>query len=206
HADPAQDPPPMLMALGAEVVAASAAGERTIALDDLFVDVFTTSLRSDEVLTAIRVPALAPGTHATYLKFLPQTADDYATVSVAATMRFTDDGEVADVRVALGACGPTPLRARSVEDALAGAVPAAARCVPGVAAVTPSGTGKYKGSLLVQLGPVRLVLDGDVALTATDEAAGKASVRADAKDSRLGGTVRATMDLALVDKGEDTEL
>jgi len=85
-------------------------------------------------------------------------------------------------------------------------VPAAARCVPGVAAVSPSGTGKYKGSLLVQLGPVRLVLDGDVALTATDEAAGKVSVRADAKDSRLGGTVRATMDLALVDKGVDTEL
>ena len=85
-------------------------------------------------------------------------------------------------------------------------VPAAARCVPGVAAVTPSGAGKYKGSLLVQLGPVRLVLDGDIALTSTDEAAGKASLRADAKDSRLGGTVRATMDLALVDKGPDTEL
>jgi len=83
-------------------------------------------------------------------------------------------------------------------------VPAAARCVPGVAAVTPSGAGKYKGSLLVQLGPVRLVLDGDVALTATDESAGKASVRADAKDTRLGGTVRATMDLTLVDKGVDT--
>ena len=85
-------------------------------------------------------------------------------------------------------------------------VPAAARCVPGVAAVTPSGAGKFKGSLLVQLGPVRLVLDGDIALTSTDEAAGKASLRADAKDTRLGGTVRATMDLALVDKGADTEL
>jgi carbon monoxide dehydrogenase subunit G len=85
-------------------------------------------------------------------------------------------------------------------------VPAAARCVPGVAAVTPSGAGKYKGSLLVQLGPVRLVLDGDIALTSTDETAGKASLRADAKDTRLGGTVRATMDLALADKGADTEL
>ena len=85
-------------------------------------------------------------------------------------------------------------------------IPSAARCVPGVAAVTPAGSGKYKGSLLVQLGPVRLVLDGDVALTATDEKAGKASVRADAKDTRLGGSVRATMDLALVDKGEDTEI
>ncbi|HEY6201802.1 MAG TPA: SRPBCC family protein [Candidatus Limnocylindria bacterium] len=85
-------------------------------------------------------------------------------------------------------------------------IPAAARCVPGVAAVTPSGAGKYKGSLLVQLGPVRLVLDGDIALTSTDEAAGKASLRADAKDTRLGGTVRATMELALADKGADTEL
>lgn len=85
-------------------------------------------------------------------------------------------------------------------------IPAAARCVPGVAAVTPSGAGKYKGSLLVQLGPVRLVLDGDIALTSTDEAGGKASLRADAKDTRLGGTVRATMELALADKGADTEL
>ena len=85
-------------------------------------------------------------------------------------------------------------------------IPTAARCVPGVAAVTPSGAGKYKGSLLVQLGPVRLVLDGDVALTATDEAAGKASVRADAKDTRLGGSVRASMDLALIEKGDNTEL
>ncbi len=85
-------------------------------------------------------------------------------------------------------------------------VPAAARCVPGVAAVTPTGAGKYRGSLLVQLGPVRLVLDGDVALTSTDEAAGKASIKADAKDTRLGGTVRARMDLALVERGEETEL
>jgi carbon monoxide dehydrogenase subunit G len=85
-------------------------------------------------------------------------------------------------------------------------IPAASRCVPGVAAVTPVGADKYKGSLLVQLGPVRLVLDGDVALTATDEARGKASVRADAKDSRLGGTVHATMDLTLVERGDDTEL
>ena len=89
----------------------------------MFVDVFTTSLRADEILTAVRCPALAPGTRATYLKFLPRTADDYATVSVAATPRLADDGHVADVRVALGACGPTPVRARSVEAALRGARP-----------------------------------------------------------------------------------
>ena len=113
----------MLIALGAEVVATSAAGERTIPLDELFVDVFTTSLRADEILTSVRCPALAKGTRATYLKFLPRTADDYATVSVAATLRFSDDRRVAAVRVALGGCGPTPQRARSVEAALQGAWP-----------------------------------------------------------------------------------
>jgi carbon-monoxide dehydrogenase medium subunit len=127
HADPAQDPPPMLMALGASVVATSATGERTIPIDELFVDVFTTSLRADEILTSVRLPALAPGTRATYLKFLPQTADDYATVSVAAALRLAEDGTVADVRIALGACGPTPVRARSVETALNGARPDARR-------------------------------------------------------------------------------
>ena len=123
HADPAQDPPPMLMALDAKVVAASSAGERTILLDELFVDVFTTSIRTGEIITSVRLPPLAAGTRATYLKFLPRTADDYATVSVAATLRLAGDGTVADVRVALGAAGPTPVRAHAVEDALRGAVP-----------------------------------------------------------------------------------
>lgn len=135
HADPAQDPPPMLMALGASVVATSAAGERTIPIDELFVDVFTTSLRADEILSSVRLPALAPGTRATYLKFLPQTADDYATVSVAATLRLAEDGTVAHARVALGACGPTPVRARSVEAALNGGRPDARRIADAAARV-----------------------------------------------------------------------
>jgi carbon-monoxide dehydrogenase medium subunit len=135
HADPAQDPPPMLMALGAEVVAASATGDRVIPIDELFVDVFTTSLHAGEIITSVRFPALAPGTRATYVKFLPQTADDYATVSVAATLRLADDGTVADVRVALGAAGPTPLRARSVEEALRGARPDAKRIAEAAARV-----------------------------------------------------------------------
>ena len=135
HADPAQDPPPMLIALGASVVATSAAGERTIPVDELFVDVFTTSLRADEILTSVRLPALAPGTRATYLKFLPQTADDYATVSVAATLRLAEDGTVADARIALGACGPTPVHARTVETALNGARPDARRIADAAARV-----------------------------------------------------------------------
>ncbi len=127
HADPAQDPPAMLLALDAAVTAVSPGGTREIPLAELFVDVLTTSLAPGELITAVRVPALAPGTRAAYVKFLPRTADDYATVSVAATLRRSEDGRVADVRVVLGAVGPTPIRATSAEDALRGAAPDAAR-------------------------------------------------------------------------------
>jgi carbon monoxide dehydrogenase subunit G len=86
-------------------------------------------------------------------------------------------------------------------------IPAAARCVPGVASVRPNGKDRYQGTLAVQIGPVRLVLDGDFAVTARDEGAGTASIRADAKDSRVGGAIRATLDLALVQKdASETQL
>ena len=85
-------------------------------------------------------------------------------------------------------------------------VPKAAQCVPGVAAVTPNGSDRYKGSLLVQIGPVRLVLDGDIAITSRDDTAHRAALKADAKDTRLGGSVRATMQVALREAGESTEL
>lgn len=119
HADPAQDPPPMLIALGAEAVIASKSGERRVPLDEFFVDYFETALAEGEVLVAVDLPPLPTGTRVTYKKFLPRTQDDYATVSVAAAVRM--DGDVcADVRVALGAAGTTPIHARGVENALRG--------------------------------------------------------------------------------------
>ena len=123
HADPAQDPPPMLAALNATITVRSPRGERTEAVETLAVDHFTSSLSHDEVITSVLLPPILPGTREVYLKFLPQTADDYATVSVAATLRFADDATVADVRIVLGAVGPTTIRAKRVEDALRGARP-----------------------------------------------------------------------------------
>lgn len=120
HADPAQDPPPMLLALDADVVMAGPRGERTIPLQQFFRFYFETALAADEVLTAVRLPALAPNIRATYLKFLPRTADDYATVSVAATLRLNADAVCAEVRVALGSVASIPMRVRTVEEALRG--------------------------------------------------------------------------------------
>ena len=123
HADPAQDPPPMLAAFDATVTVRSPRGERSLPVDDLAVDHFTTSLARDEIITAVVLPPIQPGTRETYVKFLPRTADDYATVSVAATLRFASDGTIADVRIVLGAVGPKPMRARQVEEALRGQAP-----------------------------------------------------------------------------------
>ncbi len=76
-------------------------------------------------------------------------------------------------------------------------VPRAAQCVPGVRDVVLVGPDRYSGVLGVQLGPVRLSLAGEIAMTERDEAARHASLRADAKDARLGGSVHAAVDLVL---------
>ncbi len=120
HADPAQDPPPMLIALDGQAVVAGAGGERRIALDEFFVDYFETALQPGEVLTSIELPPLPSGTRVTYKKFLPRTQDDYATVSVAAALGIGSDGTCEHVRVALGAAATTPVHARNVEQALKG--------------------------------------------------------------------------------------
>ncbi len=119
HADPAQDPPVILVALGAEVETSA----RRVPLDGFCTDVLTTVLGADELITAVRVPAMPPGASATYLKFLPRTQDDYATVSVGAVVARGADGAVTHLRVALGAVGPTVLRATAVEAALTGTRP-----------------------------------------------------------------------------------
>jgi carbon-monoxide dehydrogenase medium subunit len=136
HADPAQDPPPMLIALDASVVLSSAAGERSLPLDAFFVDYLTTRLEPGEVLTAVRLPPLPEGTRATYEKFLPRTHDDYATVSVGAALRRDADGRCQDVRVALGGVAGVPLHIRAVEDALRGEVLTDARIAEAAALVT----------------------------------------------------------------------
>jgi carbon-monoxide dehydrogenase medium subunit len=120
HADPASDPPAMLLALDAVALARGPLGERRIPLAEFFRDVFTTALSAEELLVAVEVPPLPSGARAAYLKFLPRTADDYATVSVAACVATSADGRVAHARVALGGAGSTPLRARLVESALLG--------------------------------------------------------------------------------------
>jgi len=120
HADPAQDPPVTLLALDATAVAMSKGRARRIPLDALFVDVFETSLEPDELLLRVEVPPLPAGARATFQKFLPNTRDDYATVSVAAVVATDANAVCTHARIAIGGAGPVPLRAHEAERALVG--------------------------------------------------------------------------------------
>ena len=121
HADPNQDPPPTLIALGATVKATSADGSRVIPLDEFFTDYYETVLKPDEIVTEVFIPKMAPNSAGAYLKFLPRTADDYATVSAAAVLTLDKTGKtINDVRIALGSVGVTPIRATEAEAVLRG--------------------------------------------------------------------------------------
>jgi aerobic carbon-monoxide dehydrogenase medium subunit len=119
HADPAQDPPPGLIALDAKLRLVSKGGERTLPINEFFQDYYETAIQPGELLTEVIVPPVAADARTIYLKFLPRTADDYATVAVAAKAQL-EDGTVRNLRVALGAAGPTPVHATNVEQALEG--------------------------------------------------------------------------------------
>jgi aerobic carbon-monoxide dehydrogenase medium subunit len=119
HADPAGDLPAVALALEVTLIARGPGGEREIAASDFFVDYLTTSLRPDEILTAVRVPKLGPGWGYRYEKF-HRTAQSWATVGVAALAR-RSNGTVAEARIGLTNMGPVPIRAAAAENAAAGA-------------------------------------------------------------------------------------
>ena len=121
HGDPNQDPPPALIALGASVLlSSSSGGQRVLPAEEMFLDYFETDVRPGEIVTGLIVPPAPDGAGTAYLKFLPRTADDYATVSVAAVVTPDEAGNCQDIRIVLGSVGLTPIRATAAEDALRG--------------------------------------------------------------------------------------
>ena len=121
HADPNLDPPPSLIALGAKAVLTSPSGERTMPLDEFFVDYYETAIQPGEILTKMIVPRLPANSGTAFIKFLPRTADDYATVSAAAVLTLESDGQTCrEVTIGLGSVGTTPVRARAAEQELRG--------------------------------------------------------------------------------------
>ena len=121
HADPANDHPAVMVALGAELVARGPDGERTISIDDFFLGLFETAMDSSEVLTEIRVPVPAPGSGSAYVKFERQVGD-YAIAGAAACVRLAD-GLLEEAKVALTNLGDIATRAGEAERMLLGRAP-----------------------------------------------------------------------------------
>jgi carbon-monoxide dehydrogenase medium subunit len=132
-ASPANDTITPLLALGAEVVLASAAGrsraqhgapkgrwrERVVGLSDFCLGVRRTVARPDELLREIRVPRMAPEQRGLFLKLGLRRAQAISVINVALVLAFDGD-RVREARIALGAVAPTVVRAAAAEAYLEG--------------------------------------------------------------------------------------
>jgi carbon-monoxide dehydrogenase medium subunit len=117
--DPLTDPGASLIALDAEVVLTSRAGERVMKLDEFFVDYYQTALNPGELISEIRVPPPARPQWA-HIKFTPRSIEDFATVGVALTLRAAS-GICEDVRLGLNSVASTIVHAIKAEAVLRGA-------------------------------------------------------------------------------------
>jgi len=115
---PAGDIAVPLLALDAQVELAGPRGRRRLPLDQFFIGLGQTARAADELVVAMRVPLT--GGQTTYLRYGRRKANTPAVVAVGARVVAAADGTVADARIALGAAGPHPLRARQAEAALIG--------------------------------------------------------------------------------------
>jgi aerobic carbon-monoxide dehydrogenase medium subunit len=119
HADPRQDLPPALLALGARVRVAAPAGTRERPLAGFLHGFMETELGPGELITEVLVPD-EPGLRSSYQRFTPGSADDFPAVSVAAAVASEPDGTVRYARIALGAVGSTAMLADEAAGLLAG--------------------------------------------------------------------------------------
>jgi len=118
---PSADLPPPMLVLDAQVKVTGRNGDRTLALEQFFTGPKTTILTAGEILTEIQVTIPPPSTGTSFLKLGRRQVLTLAIVNVAALVSLSEDGRtVENVRIALGAVAPTPLRARQAESILEG--------------------------------------------------------------------------------------
>lgn len=126
-ADPAADYPPALVAAKAEVEIANAAGRRRVAAQDFFVDWYTTACGPGELVTGVYLPPARPGVG--LYKKLARVSGDFAIASVALSVAKHANG--VSVRLAIGGCGPKPIRADEADAMLSAKFEAATATAAG---------------------------------------------------------------------------
>ncbi|MBN1104094.1 MAG: xanthine dehydrogenase family protein subunit M [Deltaproteobacteria bacterium] len=115
---PSADTAPPLMVLSAQAHITGLSGERTCPVEDLFSGPSTCNIAPTDILTHITIPF--PKGKGVYLKIMRRAALDLALVGVAAFLSMDGGNVCTDVKIALGAVAPTPIRAALAEGILRG--------------------------------------------------------------------------------------
>jgi carbon-monoxide dehydrogenase medium subunit len=154
HGDPHMDLPPVLMALGAAVRIAGAAGERSVAVEDLLTGYYETSLARNELIVDVRIPPQGKS-RTVYFKVTAGSADDWPALGVAVCLA-AEGTTVTSARIVVSAATSKATRLTGAEQALIGAA-ASDKTLQQVAAAAVDeadiiadlrGTASYKRELL----------------------------------------------------------
>jgi carbon-monoxide dehydrogenase medium subunit len=122
HADPAAELPAVTLAVDAQLIARSTAGERTIAAADFYLGYLTSALDETELLTAVRFPPW-PSRTGWSVQEVSRRHGDYALVGLAAALGLAQDGRVQRAALSFFGAGATPLRVPEAEGILVGERP-----------------------------------------------------------------------------------
>lgn len=158
HADPAAELPAVAVAADASMVTQGSAGQRRLPAESFFTGFFTTALRPDEVLVAVEYPMRGEREGTSWLEFAPRRGD-FAVVGIAAKVRLSADGSIADGRLVYSGVADRPWHDDGCDSGMVGRPPspdlfdalahdAATRCRP---ISDASGSADYRRSLLRHL-------------------------------------------------------
>jgi CO/xanthine dehydrogenase FAD-binding subunit len=121
NAVPSADTAPPLIVLKAGLKLAGPEGERTVLVEDFFKGPGETLLDPLELVSEVQIPPARPGESGTYLKHTLRAEMDLAIVGIAAYLALNSKKDVCeDIRIAMGAVAPIPMRAKKAEEILRG--------------------------------------------------------------------------------------
>ena len=123
HAFPSAELPMVMVTLDAALVVQREDGERAVAAEEFFLGVMTTALEPGELLSEVRVPAIAPRSGTSFQE-VSRRYGDFALAGAAALVTLDRDGAVASGRLTL--TGSAPIRSHGAEDAMLGEKPSEA--------------------------------------------------------------------------------
>jgi carbon-monoxide dehydrogenase medium subunit len=147
--EPLTDLSQIFIALDGKAKITGSEGQRTIPIEELFVDFYTTSLAEDEILTQVVIPPLPARSGIEYIRFSSSSVVDKPSAGVAVRLTLDAGGEtIQTARIVLGCVGATPVRARKAENLLTGKklVPEMAEEAGSIASQECSPTSDLRGS------------------------------------------------------------